>query len=159
MIDPYRMVVVNIIVFLFLLFGVLFYKFIYPRRNINPLFLLIMISLLPLISILRKGGYESGDLSIHSMFAMSFYDALKDGNIIPRWAGEINYGFGYPLFLFLYPLPYYLISVFHSLGLSFIASIKLVLISSFLISGIAMYLWIKEELKNSALRKLRLFYY
>lgn len=142
------MIVVNLIFSALLLFGIIIYKYVYPKRNINLLFLLILISLLPLISILRKGTYESGDLTIHTGFAMSFYESLKDGNIIPRWSSQIIYGYGYPLFIFVYPLPYYLASFFHFIGFNFINSLKLVLAFSFIASGITMYFFIKEELKN-----------
>ena len=139
---------VNLIFSVLLLLGIIIYKYVYPKRNINLLFLLVLISLLPLVSILRKGTYESGDLTIHTGFAMSFYESLKDGNIIPRWSSQIIYGYGYPLFLFAYPLPYYLASLFHFIGFNFINSLKLILALSFIASGIMMYLFIKEELKN-----------
>lgn len=148
MLDPFRMIVINLISSTLLLLGIIIYKYIYPRRNINLLFLLILVSLLPLISILRKGTYESGDLNIHAGFAMSFYESLKDGNFIPRWSSEIIYGYGYPLFIFAYPLPYYLTAFFHFLGFSFISSLKIILASSFIVSGITMYFFVKEELKN-----------
>lgn len=148
MLDPYKMVVVNLISSALLLLGVITYKYIYPKCNINLLFLLILISLLPLISILRKGSYESGDLNIHVGFAISFFESLKDGNLVPRWSSQMIYGYGYPLFLFTYPLPYYLASFFHFLGSTFIDSLKVVLAISFIASAITMYLFIKEELKN-----------
>lgn len=142
------MVFVNFIAVILLSLGTIIYRYIYPKRNINLLALLTLISLLPLISILRKGTYESGDLNIHVGFAMSFFESLKEGNFIPRWSGQIIYGYGYPLFLFVYPLPYYLASLFHTIGFTFINSFKIILAFSFIVSGIAMYLFVKEELKN-----------
>ena len=148
MLDPLRMIVVNLISSTLLLLGIIVYKYVYPRRNVNLLSLLIIVSLLPLLSILRKGTYESGDLTRHAAFAMSFYESLKDGNLIPRWSSEIIYGYGYPLFLFVYPLPYYLAAFFHFLGFSFVNSLKIILASSFILSGVTMYLFVKEEMKN-----------
>ncbi len=142
MLDPYRMVFVNIIASLFLLSGVVFYKFVYPKKNINLLFLLILISLLPVISILRSGTYESGDLTIHTHYLMSFYDNLQFGNIFPQWT---SIGYGTPVYIFLYPLPFYLGSIIHFLGFSYLSSMKLVLIISYIGSGITMYLWAKKE--------------
>ncbi len=142
MLDPYRMVFVNIIASLFLLGGVVFYKFVYPKKHINLLALLILISLLPIISIFRKGTYESGDLTIHTHYLMSFFENLKAGNIFPQWT---NVGYGTPVFIFLYPLPFYIGSIFHFIGFSFLNSIKLVLILSYTFSGITMYLWAKKE--------------
>ncbi len=142
------MIFINLIASLVLLLSLFSYRFIYPKKNINLLLLLVLISLIPLISVLRKGTYESGDLTIHTQFLMSFYESLRDGNFIPRWSSQIIYGYGYPLFIFAYPLPYYLGSFFHFLGFNFVDSLKIVLASSFILSGITMYLFIKEELKN-----------
>lgn len=142
------MVFVNIIALLLLSFGAIIYRYIYPKKSINLLTLLMLISLLPLISILREGTYESGDLNIHVGFATSFFESLKEGNFIPSWSSQMIHGYGYPLFLFTYPLPYYLASLLHALGLTFINSFKIILMSSFVISGVAMYLFVKEELKN-----------
>lgn len=142
------MVFVNFIAVILLSLGTIIYRYVYPKRNISLLALLTLISLLPLISILRKGTYESGDLNIHVGFAMSFFESLKEGNLIPRWSSQIIYGYGYPLFLFVYPLPYYLASLFHAIGFTFINSFKIILAFSFIASGITMYLFVKEELKN-----------
>ena len=146
--DPYRMIVVNLIFSTLLLLGIIAYKYVYPKRNINLFFLLILVSFLPLISVLREGSYESGDLSLHAGLAMSFYESLKEGVFIPRWSSEMIYGYGYPLFLFAYPLPYYLTAFFHFLGFSFVNSLKIILAFSFITSGITMYFFIKEEIKN-----------
>jgi hypothetical protein len=148
MIGSYQMAFINLIGSLLILGASLFYKFIFPKKNINLFALLIIISILPLISLLRIGDYESGDFNIHIYRTMSFYQNLLDGNFIPSWAGMLNGTYGYPLFIFINPLPYYLMSFFHFLGFSFIASIKLFLGFAFVLSGIFMYLFTKETLKN-----------
>lgn len=73
---------------------------------------------------------------------MSFYDSLKEGILMPSWAGELNATYGNPLFIFNYSLPYYLISLFHFVGISFMGSMKLYLGLTLYLSGIFMYLWI-----------------
>jgi len=148
MLDPYKMVVVNLIASAFLFAGILFYKFIYPKKKINLFALLLIISILPIISILREGTYESGDFNIHIYRIMSFYDSLMEGHIMPSWAGEINATYGNPLFIFNYPLPYYVISFFHFIGISFISSMKIYLGLTLYLSGIFMYMWIKELTLN-----------
>jgi len=149
MLDPYRMVVVNIISSFLLFGGVLIYRYIYPKRKVNLFFLLILISILPVISIFRTGAYESGDFNIHIYRSMAFYDALKDGQIIPSWPRDLNGTYGYPLFIFNYNFPYYIISFFHYLGFSFVLSMKLFLGLAYILSGVFMFLWSKNELKNS----------
>lgn len=141
------MVVVNIIASIVLFSGTLIYKFIF-KRNINLLFLLILVSFLPIISIARNGAYESGDFNIHVYRSIAFYSSLSEGNIMPSWAGELNATYGYPLFIFNYILPYYIISLFHFLGASFITSLKLFLSLGFIFSGIGMYVFTKRIFKN-----------
>ncbi len=146
--DPYQMVAVNIAASLLLIVCLLFYRFIYPKKKINLVILLLLISILPILSIFRTGDYESGDFNIHIYRIMSFYDSLKEGIYMPSWAGELNATYGNPLFIFNYSLPYYVISFFHFIGISFIDAMKAYLGSTLYLSGIFMYLWIKELLKN-----------
>lgn len=80
---------------------------------------------------------------------MAFYDAIKEGNLMPSWAKDLNATYGYPLFIFNYPLPYYFISFFHLIGFSFIYSLKIFLALSFILSGIFMYLFSKQIFKNN----------
>ncbi len=138
------MVVVNIVSSIVLTSGLLLFKRIFPKRKVNLFFLLLLISILPIISVFRFGDYESGDFNIHIYRIMSFYDSLSEGNIMPSWAGELNATYGNPLFIFNYSLPYYIISLFHFIGLSFIASTKIYLGLTLFLSGIFMYAWIKE---------------
>ena len=115
MLDPYRMVIVNLVASAVLLIGLIAYRYVYPRKKINLFAVLLLISLLPIISLLRKGAYESGDFNFNIYKSMSLLTALKDGQLLPGWAGELNSVYGYPLFIFTYPLPYYTILLFKSL--------------------------------------------
>lgn len=145
MVTPYKMVVLNLILSISLLLGLITYKYLF-KRKINLFYLLILISTLPIISIFRVGSYESGDLSLHTERLMSFYNLLINYHLIPRWTPEFNAGYGDPHFLFAYFLPYLIGSIFHFIGFSFLISIKLLLAISFVLSGITMYFWVKEEL-------------
>lgn len=144
MLPQYKMVLINIILSSLLLLGIIVYKYIF-KRKINLFYLLILISILPIVSIARTGTYESGDLSLHSKLAMPFYQSLREGNLIPQWADKLCGGYGCPDYIFMYIFPYYVISFFHFIGFSFIDSVKLIVATSFVASGIAMYVWAKEE--------------
>jgi len=89
---------------------------------------------------------------------MSFYNILFNEHILPRWIPEFNVGYGDPYFLFAYFLPYFAGSVFHLIGFSFLDSIKLLLAISFILSGLTMYLWAKDELGEKAGFVCGLFY-
>ncbi|OGH12182.1 MAG: hypothetical protein A2857_03340 [Candidatus Levybacteria bacterium RIFCSPHIGHO2_01_FULL_36_15] len=136
------MIVVNIFISSLLGISFLIYCFVWPKKKFNFLAALILISLLPVISILRKGSYESGHLALHVNYTIEFYENLIAGNIFPQWA---DIGYGFPIHIFQYPLPYYAASIFHFIGFSFLNSVKLVLFFTYILSGITMYLWIKEE--------------
>jgi len=89
------------------------------------------------------GTYESGGFSDYIKFAMSFDESLRDGNLIPQWDTYRSAGYGSPIFLFMYTLPFYIVSFFHSFGFSFIDGMKIILALSFPLSGISMYVFIK----------------
>lgn len=153
-----HLVLISVSAFVILLTALLIYRFVFPRKKVHPLALVLLLSLLPLVSLLRPGSYESGDLSLHTMRTISFYKILFIEHQLPRWTPEFNVGYGDPYFLFAYFLPYFIGAVFHFVGFSFLTSIKLLLASSFILSGISMYYWIKEELSERAAIVSAIFY-
>lgn len=148
MLDPYRMVVVNILSSVLVILIIITFKYSLPKKKINFLYLLSLISLLPLISIFRKGVYESGDFVDHIKATMQFYLSMDQGNIIPRLTNLNCNGYTCPDFVFHYLSPHYIMSFFHFVGLNFIASEKLFLILAFFFSGITMFYWLKSEFNN-----------
>jgi hypothetical protein len=156
-VEPYRMVVVNVILLTFTLLSLGFVKFVL-KKNIPPVFIVLIFSLLPVVSILRTGAYESGDFNIQIYRAIDFYNSLLHGILIPRWASILNAHYGDPVFIFSAPLQYYLISFFHFLGLSFIFSAKTVLIMFYIFSGLTMYLFSKKNYGDKAAVISAIFY-
>lgn len=148
MLDPHRMIVINLMASLILMLSLAFYRYIYPKRNIRLFFLLILISILPIISIFRTGAYESGDFNIHIYRTMDLYKSLSEGIAMPSWAGNLNATYGYPLFIFNYTLPYYIISLFHWIGFPHIGSLKIFLALNVILPGIFMFLFTKKIFKN-----------
>lgn len=115
-----------------------------------PLLLLLVIGLIPLMDLFHPGLPITHDGQDHVARIANFYQGLKEGNIIPRWAGNLNWGYGHPILMFLYPLPSYIASFFHFLGFSLVDSTKLVFGLGFLASGVAMYMWLKTFLSEEA---------
>jgi uncharacterized integral membrane protein len=107
-------------------------------------FFIILISIIPLLDLFHPGLPLTHDGQDHVARIANFYQNLSEGNIIPRWAGNLNWGYGHPILMFLYPLPSYTTSLFHFLGFSLIDSTKIVFGVAFLLSGLTMYLWIKN---------------
>lgn len=113
-------------------------------------FFIVFISIIPLLDLFHPGIPQTHDGQDHVARIANFYQNILEGNIIPRWAGNLNWGFGHPILMFLYPLPSYLASIFHFLSFSFVDSVKIVFGLSFIASGLAMYLWIKSFLGRNA---------
>src|SRR3989344_4323288 len=110
-----------------------------------PLFILVFICLLPLSAWFAPGLPLTHDGQDHVARIANFYASLSEGNIVPRWAGNLNWGYGHPILMFLYPLPSYLASLFHTLGLGLVDSVKLGFGLGFIASILAMYLWLRDE--------------
>ena len=107
--------------------------------------LVLFLSLLPLINLLHPGLPVTHDGQDHVARIANFYQSLTEGNIIPRWAANLNWGYGHPILMFLYPLPSYIASFFHGIGFSLVDSTKLVFAAGFIAGMAAMYWWAKEE--------------
>lgn len=156
--EQYKMVLTGGIFFVVILCILFVYFKNVKKKKINYLLVLILLSLIPLISMVRPGSYESGDLSLHIMRTYSFYTILFDEHLLPRWTPEFNVGYGDPHFLLAYFLPYFIGSIFHFIGFSFVDSIKLLLALSYVLSGVTMYYWAKSELGEKAGFVSALFY-
>lgn len=100
---------------------------------------LCIISLLPLFNLTHFGLPITHDGKDHVARIANFYQSISEGNIIPRWAGNLNWGYGHPVLMFLYPLPSYVGSVFHALGFSLVDSVKLVFSIGYVASVLTMY--------------------
>lgn len=111
---------------------------------------LILLSVLPLIPLLHPGLPVTHDGKDHVARIANFFQNLQEGVLVPRWAGNLNWGYGHPVMMFLYPLPSYFASFFRLLGFSFIDSTKLVFASSYVLSGITMYIWLKSFLRRES---------
>ena len=64
---------------------------------------------------------------------------IKDGQIPCRWVPDLGYGYGYPLFQYYAPLPYYTMEAFHLVGFSHIDSVKIGFGLSVFLSATFMY--------------------
>lgn len=111
---------------------------------------ILCITLIPMVSFFHVGLPITHDGQDHVARIANFYQSLREGNIVPRWAANLNWGYGHPILMFLYPLPSYIASLFHFLGLPFVDSTKAVFVVAYIASGLAMYLWMKEAFGKRA---------
>lgn len=109
---------------------------------------IFLLSLPAVWALLVPGFYGASD-DLHIAWLYEFHKTLLIGQIPPRFVPDLSFGFGYPLFNFVFPLPFYIGEVFHLIGLSFVNSIKAVFFVSIPLSGLFMYLLLRQFVKNS----------
>jgi len=120
------------------------------KKRFFPYFALFCIGIVPLLVLFYSGLPVTHDGKDHVARIANFYLSLQEGVLIPRWAPNLNWGYGHPILMFLYPFPSYASSLFHAVGFSLIDSVKVVFGLSFLLSGAAMYLWVAKAYNRYA---------
>jgi hypothetical protein len=119
------------------------------KRYLFMLFSIILL-LVPVLGFFHPGLPKTHDGKDHVARIANFYQSLSEGNIIPRWAPNLNWGYGHPVLMFLYPLPSYFASLFHFLGFSLVDSVKAVFVIGMVLSAVFMYLWLSSFLSRVA---------
>jgi hypothetical protein len=110
---------------------------------------IILVSILPFIFIFSNlSFFYTQDGWTHLARGGAFYKAMLDGQIPVRWVGDLNYGYGMPLFNFVFQFPYMVMSLFIFLGFGLVASLKVTTLISFVFSGICMFLFAREFFKD-----------
>lgn len=114
----------------------------------KEILIVVLVSLVAGFALLHPGLPPTHDGEYHVIRFYEFDKALRDGNLYPRWAPDLNNGFGVPLFNYVYPLPNYIASVMHFTGISFIDAFKLNMFFASLIGSFFFYLWSKKYWGN-----------
>lgn len=121
------------------------------KKNLFNIFFAILL-ILPVLSLFHPGLPITHDGQDHVARIANFYQNLTEGVLIPRWAENLNWGFGHPILEFLYPFPSYVASLFHFIGFSLVAAVKSVFVIGMVLSFVFMYLWLSKFLsKHSSL--------
>lgn len=119
------------------------------KKDCFWLIVIILFSLLAIYPLFKLGFYPFHD-EPHIANLYEMIRAVSSHQIPPRWAPDFSYGYGYPFFIFYYPLPFYLGTIFHFLFRgSLIWSLKLVFLFSIPLSGISFYFLMKKYFSKS----------
>ncbi|OGE64847.1 hypothetical protein A3I48_00360 [Candidatus Daviesbacteria bacterium RIFCSPLOWO2_02_FULL_36_7] len=116
-------------------------------KIIPPLFI-ILFSVLGMKAFLHPGLFTAHDIWHQVVRLYYYFQAVNDGQFPPYWIGQLANNFGYPLFLFSYQLPWIIGTVFMKTGLDIATAIKTLFFLSYLASGITMYFFVNNLLKN-----------
>lgn len=127
-------------------------------KNSNPtntlfwlLFIgIIVLSTFPMMHMLSTPDLpHTSDGAMHLARIASYFKEFKRGQFPIRWAGDLNYGYGTPIFNFFHPLPYMITTIMVAFGSSLVLSLKLSFLLSYLLSGIGMYIFTYAIWKNA----------
>jgi len=120
------------------------------KKNSKLLFLIlvIIVSLPSIIGLLHLGFPSTDDGNWMVIRFSAFFENLRNGQFPVRFLTRLNYGFGYPVADFLYPLFMYIGVPIHILGFSFVNTIKILFALSMIFSSVFSYLWLSKRFDN-----------
>lgn len=113
-------------------------------KRFLPLIIPIIASLIISFPFFQSGYFASDDGQWAVIRLADMKRTLRDGQFPARWSEYLNHGYGYPVFNFAYPLPYYLGALISGTGPGLVVTIKILFVLSVLLSGIGMYLLVRE---------------
>lgn len=105
---------------------------------------ILIISVGAILPLLRSDFYHFSD-EPHIANLYQMIRGFQSGQFPPRWAPDMSFGYGYPLFNFYYPLPFYIGSLFFVFTNSLVQSLKLVFLITIPLSGVGMFLWLRQH--------------
>ncbi len=98
--------------------------------------LLPLLVMLPLLWALLPGGLpDTADSTVHFVRATEMIHAWQAGILLPRWAANLAFGYGIPLFVYAPPLPYILVAALYLMGLPAEMAYKGMLVVGILVGG------------------------
>jgi len=121
-------------------------------------FLLLVLLTFPTFSRLIRSGFffMYDDMQVIRLQQMDL--CIKDGQFPCRWVPDLGYGYGYPLYQYYAPLPYYVMEGVHLFDVSYIDSVKVGFALSIVLSAVFFFLFIRHLLSFGASLAATLLY-
>ncbi|MBI2617175.1 glycosyltransferase family 39 protein [Candidatus Gottesmanbacteria bacterium] len=108
-------------------------------RRIIPIVILLFIGFVYTFPFFQAGFFETHDGEWAIIRLAEMQRELRDFQIPARWSDYLNHGYGYPLFQFTYPLPFYLGALISLSNIGLTTTIKILFVASVFLSGVGMY--------------------
>lgn len=112
-------------------------------------YILLLIFLVPFIFLFfhSQQFFLTHDGPFHLERTFNYVQSLREGNFPPTWTRFYNSGFGSPVFIFLFPIPYLITTFLNSLGINLFFSVRASFIFFQFVAGLSMFFWLKSGLK------------
>lgn len=118
------------------------------KYHLSALIIVFLFSLLGAKALFHSGLYTAHDIWHNVARFYHYTQALSEGRIFPSWMSNLQNGYGYPLFIFSYHLPWLVGFPLLKVGLSFETAFKALFFISYLGSGVAMYFLSRKFFKS-----------
>ncbi len=99
---------------------------------------LVLLSAFAYRDLFGGGMILTGD-TLHPIRIFEMDRCLDDGQIPCRWVPDLGNGYGFPLFNYYPPLPYYVGDLLHRLGLSYLDTVNALYVTGLVGAGLAMF--------------------
>lgn len=120
------------------------------KKDFQGLLVLVIISAGLLFNLFNQGIYGSHDGEIHVARIAQSREALEDAQLPVRWLENLNFGFGYPAFVYTYSAPYYVSSLLSILIPNFEIIFKTLMFTSVVISAMTFYFFASNSVSRFA---------
>lgn len=119
-------------------------------RILIPPTIVFTVAVFLMSSVFREGLMSTHDAKWHTRRTIEMVAMLREGYFPVRWGLELDNHFGIPLFNFLYPLPYYITSIFQFLSVGLITSHKIIEAGPYILGALGFYFLLKDRSKALA---------
>jgi uncharacterized membrane protein len=112
-------------------------------KSLLPVVFVLILSVFTILPFLRPGFFPiHDDTQVARVYEMA--KGLSDGMFPVRWSADLGYGFGYPIFNFYDPLPYYIGGIIELIGFNALLATKIMMALGVMLAGVSMYFLAKE---------------
>jgi len=126
-------------------------------KNLLPIVFVLIFSVFTILPFLRSGFFPiHDDTQVARVYEMA--KGLSDTMLPVRWSTDLGYGFGYPIFNFYDPLPYYIGGIIEIVGFNALLATKIMMALGVISAGVSMYFLAKEFWSKSGGILSALFY-
>jgi len=114
------------------------------KRHILPLILLIIATYWTIKPLLSPGYFTMhDDTQVARVIVMG--RALRSGQFPVRWVSDLGYGYGYPLYNFYGPLPYYFGGALYAAGVDAVVATKMMMAVGMMLAAVTMYVLVQAR--------------
>ncbi|MFZ2486661.1 MAG: hypothetical protein WAZ19_00950 [Anaerolineae bacterium] len=116
------------------------------------LLLVVLFCALAAAPLLKPGYFWGAHDARHDVyFIFEYLRGLQGGDWLARWSPEFSWGYGYPFFLIYGPLPSFIGALLVGfVGLGYTTTVKLLFAATLILSGLAMYGYVRSWLGRNA---------